>query len=72
MLILVAYFLLQIEKIENTSLMYSVSNAVGAVLILVSLYFDFNLSAFQVEFFWFLISVIGLVRYFARRQSASG
>lgn len=66
LLILVTYLLLQLERIDSRSLGYSVSNAMGALLILVSLYFKFNLSAFIVEFFWLLISIIGVIRGFRR------
>jgi hypothetical protein len=36
-------------------------NAIGAALVLVSLYFDFNLSAALVESFWLVISILGLL-----------
>lgn len=61
-LILLAYLLLQFEKIDSRSWKYSAANALGALLILVSLYFKFNLSAFVIEFFWLLISLFGLAR----------
>jgi hypothetical protein len=48
---------------------YSLVNAVGAVFILVSLYFKFNLSAVMVEFFWLVISLMGAFLG-ARRTSA--
>ena len=70
-LIVGTYFLLQIGRIHNSSLMFSVSNAVGAALILFSLCFEFNVSAFLIEFFWLLTSIIGMISYFARRRSAS-
>ncbi len=53
--IILAYVLLQIEKIRSSNLIYSLLNALGASLILISLYFNFNFSAFAVEFFWLLI-----------------
>jgi hypothetical protein len=56
---------------RSNSLTYSVTNAVGAALVLFSLYFEFNVSAFLVEFFWLLISIVGIVRYFGRVKSAS-
>ncbi|MEP6922932.1 MAG: hypothetical protein ABI954_00590 [Pyrinomonadaceae bacterium] len=59
-LIIVTYVLLQIEKIRSESLLYSLLNAGGAGLIIVSLIFNFNLSAFIVEFFWLLISLFGI------------
>lgn len=70
-LIVVSYFLLQIGRMRSNSLTYSVNNAVGAALILFSLYFEFNVSAFLIEFFWLLISIVGIVRYFGRVKSTS-
>ena len=66
-LILLTYFLLQIRKLSSESLFYSVLNALGASLIIVSLLFDFNLSAFIVESFWVIISLIGIGRFYLRR-----
>ena len=62
-LLLAAYLLLQLNKITSNQISYSLMNAVGAALILVSLIFEFNLSAFAIEFFWLLISIIGIVDY---------
>jgi hypothetical protein len=62
LLIIVAYLLLQLEKLPSSSPRYSLLNAAGALLIMVSLFFAFNLSAFIVEAFWFLISLLGLWR----------
>ncbi len=62
-LILIMYLFLQAEKISSQSLIYSILNALGAVLILVSLYFKFNLSAFIIESFWLLISIYGIYNY---------
>jgi len=61
-LIIVAYLLLQLEKLPSSSPKYSLLNAAGALLIMVSLIFSFNLSAFVVEAFWFLISLLGVWR----------
>jgi len=47
-LILIMYLLLQINKVSSGPLIYSFLNAIGALLILISLYFKFNLSAFIV------------------------
>jgi len=73
LLIVVAYLLLQLEKLPSSSPKYSLLNAVGALLIMVSLFFAFNLSAFIVEAFWFLISLLGLWRALSsRKQSRHG
>ena len=63
-LLLAAYLLLQINKISSHQLVYSLMNGVGALFILISLVFNFNLSAFLIEFFWLLISLVGIFNYF--------
>lgn len=61
-LIVIAYLLLQLNKLPSSAPAYSLLNALGAFLVMVSLVFDFNLSAFLMEAFWFLISLYGLLR----------
>jgi predicted membrane protein len=68
LLILVAYLLLQLDKLPSSSPSYSLLNAAGALLIMVSLLFKFNFSAFLIEVFWFLISLLGLSRWLISRQ----
>ncbi len=68
-LILATYMLLQLEKLSAMSFIYSATNGLGASLILVSLIYEFNLSAFIIEAFWLLISVYGMARYFSRNRS---
>jgi hypothetical protein len=63
-LIIIDYLLLQLNRISSNSLSYSLLNAVGATLIIISLLFNFNLSAFIMEAVWVLISLFGLYRYF--------
>lgn len=69
-LIIVVYLLLQLEKLPSTSPSYSLLNAGGALLIMVSLVFAFNLSAFVVEAFWFLISLLGVWRSLSARKNS--
>ena len=70
LLIIVAYLLLQLDKLPSSSPRYSLLNAGGALLIIVSLIFAFNLSAFIVEAFWFLISLLGLWRSLIARKNS--
>jgi hypothetical protein len=70
LLIVVAYLLLQLDKLPSSSPKYSLLNAGGALLIIVSLIFAFNLSAFIVEVFWFLISLLGLWRSLVYRKDS--
>lgn len=66
--IIITYILLQLERIKSDSLLYSLLNAAGASLIIISLVFNFNFSAFVVEFFWVLISIYGIIKYFWKKN----
>jgi hypothetical protein len=72
LLIVVAYLFLQLDKLPSSSPSYSLLNASGALLIIVSLIFKFNLSAFIVETFWFLISLFGLTKSLSARKISRG
>jgi hypothetical protein len=65
--IVITYVLLQIERLRSEQLVYSILNALGAILILISLFFSFNFPSFIVEFFWLLISLYGIGKYLVRR-----
>lgn len=62
LLMVVAYLLLQLEKLSGTSVTYLLLNAAGAIMVMISLLVQFNLSAFLMEAFWLLISLYGLTR----------
>ena len=66
-MILVAYFLLQTERLSGQSISYSVVNLLGSLMITVSLVYHFNLSSFIIEMAWIAISIYGIVR--ARRSA---
>ena len=68
-IIILTYVLLQIERLRSGQLAYSLLNAIGAALILVSLYFDFNLPSVVVEVFWLVISLFGIAKYLVRRNA---
>ena len=67
-IIILTYVLLQIERVRSDQLIYSMLNAIGASLILISLYFDFNLPSVVVEFFWLVISLFGIGKYLLRSR----
>jgi len=71
MLILGTYFLLQLGRISNSSITYSVLNLLGAAFILYSLIYEFNMSAFIIEIFWMLFSLLGLVRIYVEKRRNS-
>ena len=64
-LILIAYLMLQLGKWGGIDLRYTGLNLAGALLIIVSLIYDFNLSAFLMEAAWVLISFVGIYRALA-------
>jgi len=67
-MMVMAYLLLQVGKLRINDLSYSLVNALGAALVLISLLYSFNLSAFLVEGFWLLISLFGLFRFFTGKS----
>jgi hypothetical protein len=70
LLMVIAYLLLQLEKLSSAAVSYLLLNAAGAVLVIISLTFRFNLSAFLMEAFWLLISLYGLTKpLFSRRPA---
>ena len=60
----ITYLMVQLNKLRSDGLAYSLLNAVGASLIVLSLLVNFNLSALLMEVFWVLISCLGIYRYF--------
>ena len=67
-LIIITYLLLQMERIESSSYKYSALNALGALLVIISLMYEFNMSAFIMEGFWVLISLLGIIRQWRFRK----
>lgn len=69
-MIIVTHFFLQLRKIKSEDLFYSLLNVSGAGMVAFSLLFDFNFSAFIVELFWMLVSMIGVVRNLRERRTS--
>ena len=67
-LIIIMYLLLQMKRIGSDSYSYSLLNAVGAGLIILSLLAEFNLSAFIIEFFWLMVSLYGIYNWKKRQR----
>lgn len=65
-LLLIAYYFLNVNKLSALSLIYQLLNLIGSGLILFSLMFDWNLSAVVIEVSWMLISLIGIYRIYYR------
>ena len=69
--LMITYLMLQLNRLRSDDLSYSLLNAIGASLIVVSLLVNFNLSALLMEVFWVLISFVGIYRYFRLRAASS-
>lgn len=67
-IILSTYFLLQTNRIQADELRYSVLNFIGASMILISLYHDFNFPSFVVEVAWIFISIMGMFRWWRKQK----
>ncbi|MFV9990956.1 MAG: hypothetical protein AB8V57_02920 [Coxiella endosymbiont of Dermacentor nuttalli] len=61
-LVLLAYCLLHMDKLNQRSIAYSFLNFMGSGFILVSLYFSWNLASGIIEISWLLISLFGLTK----------
>jgi|TARA_B110000908_G_C10242951_1_gene447090 hypothetical protein len=60
------YALLQLDKIDPKGFWYSFNNLLVAILVTVSLAYTPNLASLVIEFFWFIISVFGLWKFYTR------
>lgn len=70
-MVLVTYFLLQSEKIDSKGFLYSFLNLLGALLIVYSLLYSWNLASFIIEFFWILISLYGLKKWYRNKTESA-
>ena len=61
-LVILAYFATQQGWVRADDWRFPFINLVGAILILVSLWADWNLPSFVMEIFWLAISLYGLWR----------
>jgi hypothetical protein len=57
-----AYALLQMGFLKVEDLRYALLNALGALLILYSLIFDFNLASFVTQAAWLVLTPLGYMR----------
>lgn len=70
-IIVITYILLQVEKMDAQDLSFSLLNAVGAFLIIVSLLFEWNLASFLMEFIWMMISLYGILKYYRIKKKGA-
>jgi hypothetical protein len=68
-LLIVTYAMLQLDKIDPKGFWYSFNNMIVAILVTVSLVYTPNLASLVIEFFWFLISVYGIIMYYKKTKT---
>ena len=68
LLVLGAYLMVHLDKIDTQAVPYSLMNGIGAGMLSVSLYVSFNMSGLAIEFSWFLISIFGFLRSLRRSK----
>jgi hypothetical protein len=64
-----AYFANQQRWLRSEDWRYPFANLVGAVLILVSLVFEWNFPSVVIEVFWAIISLYGMAKSLCERAS---
>ena len=69
-IVLISYLLLQLSVIKIEDYSYSAANVLGSMLILYSLFFDWNFSAAMIEFCWIFISLYGIFNTWRARKKA--
>jgi hypothetical protein len=67
--VVVAYFANQQRWLSSEDWRFPAANLVGASLILVSLWFEWNFPSVVIEIFWAMISLWGVVRSIADRRA---
>lgn len=70
-LIVLAYFLVQFDKLDINCATYNWLNFFGSVLLPFSLSVHFNLASFVIELFWIAASLIGLYKVWRRKNLES-
>lgn len=60
--IVLAYILMQVDRMDPKGFIFSFLNTIGAVLILISLFYDWNLASFVMEVIWFSLSLYGTLK----------
>jgi hypothetical protein len=66
-----AYGLLQLGALKVEDNRYALLNALGAILILYSLFFDFNLASFVTQSAWLMLTALGYIRSHIKRSQTA-
>jgi uncharacterized membrane protein len=67
LMLLFAYFYVQLGKIQALGLSFPVLNLIGSLFILFSLFYEWNLPAVLIEAAWSIISLFGIWRWYKQK-----
>ena len=67
-ILITTYAMLQFDLIDPKGFWYSFNNMCVAILVTVSLVYNFNLASMVIEMFWFVLSVYGLYKWRQRND----
>ena len=67
-LLISTYALLQFDRIDPKRFWYSFNNMIVAILVTVSLLYNWNLASMVIEVFWFSLSVYGVYKFYKLRK----
>jgi hypothetical protein len=68
-IIIIAYILMQIDRMHPKGFLFSLLNTLGAVFILISLLYDWNLASFIMEVIWLTLSFYGTIRGYKKLKT---
>ncbi|HEX5709935.1 MAG TPA: hypothetical protein VFX68_01210 [Sulfuricurvum sp.] len=71
LIIVFAYILMQIDRMDPKGFLFSLLNSIGAIFILISLLYDWNLASFIMEVIWLTLSLYGSIRGYKAIKSTS-
>ncbi|MCX6061601.1 MAG: hypothetical protein NT103_05050 [Campylobacterales bacterium] len=69
LIIVLAYILMQIDRMDAKGFLFSLLNTIGAIFILISLLYDWNLASFVMEVIWLTLSFYGTIRGYKKLKS---
>lgn len=61
-IIVIAYISMQIDRMHPKGFWFSLLNTIGAVFILISLFYAWNLASFIMEVIWLSLSLYGTIK----------
>ena len=64
-----SYSALQFGKLDGNSIVYSLLNGCAASMVLISLFYDFNLASAVIQVVWISVSLFGVCNYWFNKKN---